>query len=191
MYAFLQEVLGGSSFLMPFILRMSTMIPVPKRIADEVKRRGFSLEELVIEALTRAANLDPQLPIEHRLELAEKYSSEAEEYEKKGDAIQASEKLYKVAEECIKALSEIFKPSALKEVEIRGKWETWLLGRAAAELSRELKEELVHLAWSKAYEIHVWCFHEGKYRMEHVEVAAPYIKKLLEYTKAITERKSR
>ncbi len=44
-----------------------------------------------------------------RLELADRYLKEAKECVSKGDSIWASEKLYKVAEECIKALAMEFR----------------------------------------------------------------------------------
>jgi Archaeal PaREP1/PaREP8 family. len=66
---------------------------------------GIDIEDLIITAMSRK---DPQEGIKLRLTLARKYASEAEEYLKKGDSVQASEKVYKVAEEVIKALSEKF-----------------------------------------------------------------------------------
>ena len=63
---------------------------------------GINVEDVLI------SKNDPKEEIKLRLDLAKKYMKECEEYLKKGDAIQASEKAYKVAEELIKALSEKF-----------------------------------------------------------------------------------
>jgi len=41
-----------------------------------------------------------------RIEFIRNLLIEAEEYLARGDAVQSSEKLYKAAEECVKALSE-------------------------------------------------------------------------------------
>jgi hypothetical protein len=65
-----------------------------------------------------------------------------------------------------------------------------LLGQAATDLSKILKEERISYAWSKAYEIHVWGFHEAKYRVEDVESAIPIIEWLINYTKGLLTRTS-
>ena len=122
---------------------------------------------------------------EARLRLAEKMLEEAEEYIRKGDVVQASEKLYKVVEECIKALAEVLQIPTLEEAKRRGKWETWLLGEASREIAEKLSEDKVRLAWKDAYDIHVWGFHEAKYDIEDVKATLPLAKWLLEYTKKI------
>nr|WP_245521939.1 PaREP1 family protein [Pyrobaculum neutrophilum] len=63
--------------------------------------------------------------------MAERFLAEAEQYVERGDAVQASEKLYKAVEECVEALAEALGVEALGEVRRRGRWDTWLLGRAA------------------------------------------------------------
>jgi len=55
-----------------------------------------------------------------RLELIKLLLIEADDFLMKGDAVQSSEKLYKAAEECIKALSENFEE--VKAAEEKGKW---------------------------------------------------------------------
>ncbi len=62
----------------------------------------MDIEDLVMYALMNAMKLDPGELAKARLELAGKYLSEAKEYIDRGDAVQASEKLYKAVEECIK-----------------------------------------------------------------------------------------
>jgi len=59
-----------------------------------------------VDLIASALELDPKAVVEARLELAEKYLGEAEERIVKGDAVQASEKLCKVVEECVKALAQ-------------------------------------------------------------------------------------
>ena len=68
---------------------------------------------------------------------------------------------------------------ALKE----GRWFTYLLGKAARTLSVRLSEPRVEMAWSIAYELHIWGFHEGRYGVEYVKVDLPHIEWLINYTK--------
>ncbi|ABL78767.1 PaREP1 family protein [Thermofilum pendens] len=171
---------------------MEKTVVIPRRLVEEVEKRGLSVESLVVDALSKALDLDPEVVAEARLELAAKFMEEADEYLGKGDPVQASEKLYKVAEECIKALAEGFNAPTLEKVRERGRWDTWLLGMAATDLSRILGDERVHLAWSKAYEIHVWGFHEAKYRVEDVAAARPVVKWLLDFAgEALRKARSR
>jgi len=57
---------------------------------------GISVEDVLISLISKN---DPKEEIRLRLDLAKKYMKECEDYLKKGDAVQASEKAYKVAEE--------------------------------------------------------------------------------------------
>ncbi len=165
-------------------------MPIPRKLFYEACRRGVDVQEAVLSCLAKILRLDPDEVARARLVLAEKMLSEAREYITKGDVVQASEKLCKAVEECIKALAERLRVSQPEEVEKRGRWDTWLLGRAATDLSRKLNEERVSLAWSKAYEINVWGFHEAKYRIEDVEIALPLAEWLLSYAKQVIEEGS-
>ena len=165
---------------------MSSAI-IPKRIVEEIEKRGLDIEELLYRALKELLSLDPGEIARARVEIAEKSLEEARGFMAKGDVVQASEKLYKAVEECIKALAEAVDVPQLETARRRGKWETWLLGQAATDLSKKLGEERILYAWSRAYEIHVWGFHEVKYRVEDVEAALPVIEWLLNYTKKFIE----
>lgn len=134
--------------------------------------------------------MDPREVAEARLELAEKMLREAEEYIKKRDVVQASEKLYKAVEECIKALAEALQVRVLEEVRKRGKWETWLLGKASRELAERLGEDRVRLAWKDAYDIHVWGFHEAKYDVEDVKASLPLARWLLGYARRVLKQQA-
>ena len=90
--------------------------------------------------------------IEAHLELADRYLKEAKECVSKGDSVRASEKLYKVAEECIKALTMKFRIPEANEAYREGRWYTRLLSRAAKVLSSKLDEPLINIAWSIAYD---------------------------------------
>jgi len=163
---------------------------LPKKVVEKLEEKGFDVGEFVIRALAEVAGLDPEETVSVRVELAEKSLEEAKEFIAKRDVIRASEKLYKAVEECIKALSEKFRLPQLDIIKERGRWDTRLLGQAATDLSKILKEERISYAWSKAYEIHVWGFHEAKYRVEDVESAIPIIEWLVNYAKGLLTRTS-
>lgn len=108
---------------------------------------------------------------------------EANEYIKKGNASQASEKIYKVVEECIKFLSEKNNIPEYEEAKKEGRWWAHLLGRAASKLTKKLNENKINETWSIAYNLHVWGFHENKYGIEDVEPGLPYAKWFFDYIK--------
>ena len=146
------------------------------------------MDELILNTLANVLNLNPHEVVDARLEIAEKSLKEAKEYLNKKDVVQASEKLYKAVEECIKALAETFNAPQLEEVKRRGRWTAWLLGMASTDLSKALKEERVRQAWAMAYDIHVWGFHEAKYRVEDIEAVLPLAIWLLNFTKQTIEK---
>jgi len=159
-----------------------------KRLADLIRERGLDPEAYVIDALIEKLSLDPGEEVAVRIELAEHFLEEARKYIEAGDAVQASEKLYKVAEECIKALAQRYRVPELGEVAKRGKWDTWILGRAAARLAAQLGEERIRAAWLYAYDLHLWGFREAKYGIDMVEQTLPHIEWLLQYAKkALTQ----
>ncbi|MEM3546173.1 MAG: PaREP1 family protein [Candidatus Bathyarchaeia archaeon] len=168
---------------------MVEIVYLPRRAAEEAKRRGIDIGDLILKVLAQELKLDPEEVSEARLELASRFFEEANAYLEKGDAVQASEKLYKVVEECIKVLAEAFNIPQVEEVEGRGKWDTWLLGMASTDLSKTLKEDRIRLAWKDAYDIHIWGFHEAKYRVEDVKAALPLTEWLLNFTKQTMIRK--
>uniref|UniRef100_A0A7C1GAM1 Superfamily I DNA and RNA helicase and helicaseubunit n=1 Tax=Thermofilum adornatum TaxID=1365176 RepID=A0A7C1GAM1_9CREN len=114
-----------------------------------------------------------------RFELVSRLLVEAEEYLARGDAVQFSEKLYKVAEECVKALSERLGLPEAKEAEVKGGWTVALLERAVRRLAGELGVD-VQLGWDAAGHLHVWGFHEAKLEVEDVEARIPLVKRLVE-----------
>lgn len=166
-------------------------IPVPKKLVEEARKRGLDVEELVLQTLVKILGVDPRDVQIARLELAKKMLKEGEEHLIRGDAVQASEKIYKAVEECIKALAEKYRVKVLDEVMRRGKWETWLLGKAARELGEKLGEDRIRLVWKDAYDIHVWGFHERKYDVEDVKPILPLAKWLLEYAEKLLTGKNR
>ena len=126
-------------------------------LIKKARERG-DVEDLIISALSRE---DPREGIRLRLALAERFMNEAEEYLRKGDAVQASEKAYKAAEEVVKALAEKFNLPEHQQAAREGRWYAYLLGKASNSLANKLGS-WVSDGWSNAYFLHVWGFHEAK-----------------------------
>ncbi|NPB01057.1 MAG: superfamily I DNA and RNA helicase and helicaseubunit [Crenarchaeota archaeon] len=164
---------------------MSIIIYVPRSLYEKAREKGIDVQDLVISILREKLGLDPRDVAEAHVELAERYLEEAKQYLEKGDPVQASEKLYKVVEECIKALAESLDvPEAGKAREF-GRWFAWLLDKAARRISKILNEEKIFATWTRAYDLHVWGFHEAKLDIEDVRLDLPYVEWLLEYTRKI------
>jgi len=163
------------------------VVYIPKRIAEEAARRGLDINELVLNAVIGELKLDPSEVPRVRVERAERFLEEAKTHLEKGDPIQASEKLYKVAEECVKALAEAFNPPELEETHKRGRWTAYLLGSASRSLAKKLNEPRVEYIWAVAYDIHVWGFHEAKYDVEKIKGDVTHVEWLLNYTKKLIE----
>jgi len=123
--------------------------------ADIAKRIRGDLESHVLEAVIRSLNLDPREELSARISAARHFLEEAGEYLRRGDAVQAGEKLYKAAEECIKALSQVLEIEEYKRAREEGGWWTRLLNKAAERLSQLLREEKILDAWTHAYYLHV------------------------------------
>ena len=110
-----------------------------------------------------------------------KFVQESKEYIAKGDAIQASEKLYKAVEECIKTLAQRYKLPEYEKAEEDGRWRSYLLAQAAGRLADNLKEKEIKDVWARAFNIHVWGFHEGKLDVEYIKQDIPYVEWLVSY----------
>lgn len=119
------------------------------------------------------------MAISKRIEIIKNLFAEAEEYLTKGDAIQSSEKVYKAAEECIKALSEHYNLPEVKEAEEKERWTVTLLEKAVRKLSDKISID-VQIGWDAANYLHVFGFHEAKLEVENVKARIPLIKRLIE-----------
>jgi len=163
------------------------IVRIPRRLAEEVREKGLDLETLVVDATIERLKMDPKDEIVARIEAAENFLEEAKKYVEKGDPIQASEKLYKVAEECIKALAIRFRVQELEEAKREGRWWTKLLARASAKLSLLVNDPMVLHGWSTAYNLHVWGFHEASLDTDSVKASMPTIEELLAKTKKLIQ----
>jgi hypothetical protein len=154
---------------------------IPEKLVKEIEKRGLSIVDLVVSTLGK--DVDPKAIIGARIELAEKSLAEAKEYLEKGDAVQASEKMYKAVEECIKVLTQHYNTPEYQVTVKEGRWWTQLLGKAARGLSRMLSEPKITDAWARAYDDHIWGFHEAKYGVEDVRDDVELVNWLLNYVK--------
>ncbi len=119
-----------------------------------------------------------------RVKLIENLFSEAVTYVEKGDAIQSSEKLYKAAEESIKALAKQFDLEEFKASEEEGRWTAMLFEKAVGKLVERLGMD-VEQAWDSANYLHIWGFHETRLDAEDVKRRIPVIRRLVELTKKV------
>ncbi|WP_243674734.1 PaREP1 family protein [Vulcanisaeta distributa] len=126
---------------------------IPRELIKAAEERGIDITDLIINAISKN---DPSIGgVKLRLQLAEKYLNEAKDYVSKGDAVQASEKLYKAAEECVKALAEKFDTPEHQQAIKEGRWYTYQLGSVAGRLAEQLGDWVLN-GWSSAYFLHVW-----------------------------------
>ncbi|MCC6024667.1 MAG: PaREP1 family protein [Thaumarchaeota archaeon] len=151
---------------------------IPERLVVEARRRGFDVESLVVELLTRALNLDPQATCEVHLELSHRYLGEGRALVYK-DPVQASEKLYKAAEEAVKALAIFYNlQDVLSGVEGKGRWTVSYLEKAVEAISEKLGGWFLQ-SWDNAWALHVWGFHEAKLDSKAVEIRLPYVERMV------------
>lgn len=79
----------------------SLTLSVPREIIEKAERKGVDLESLILEVLIEKLDLNPDDASKIHISRAKKFLDEGKELISK-DSVQASEKLYKAAEECVK-----------------------------------------------------------------------------------------
>jgi hypothetical protein len=126
-----------------------------------------------------------ELDVERHASLALRYLEESKDLVDK-DPVQASERLYKAAEETVKALVIRFGlGEVLKRVSERGRWTVTELEKAVSRISESLGEWF-DAAWDAANYLHVWGFHEAKLDVEDVKKRLPRIERaVLEVLKIV------
>ncbi len=92
---------------------------------------------------------------------------EALDYIRKGDPVQASEKLYKVAEDAIKILAQTNRLPEWEKAQKEDNWWTKLLDRAAERL-RTIYGEEVGEAWTIAYRFRMEGCHEESLTVDEI-----------------------
>ena len=141
------------------------------------------MESFVVEAVESLLGLDPGEEPEARLAVAEHMLRRAGGELEKGDPVQAGEKLYKAAGECVKVLACLEGLEECSRARREGGWWTRLLARAARRLARMLGEPLILDAWSQGYDLHVHGFHEHALSVEDVAETVPVVERLVAYTR--------
>jgi hypothetical protein len=126
--------------------------------------------------------LDPE--IKKHLDLAVSFLEEGKSFVEK-NTVQASEKLYKAAEESVKLLALYLGISdVLAQVRQRNRWTVTDLEKAVEAISQKLGDWFM-ASWDTAWALHVWGFHEAKFDSEAVKIRLPYIEKIVEEAKKI------
>jgi hypothetical protein len=163
-------------------------ISIPRRLFDEIVKKGIDIESYIIDLLTKMFNLDPIVSVESHLELSMKYLDEGRSLIDK-DPIQASEKLYKAAEEVVKALTIYFNLSdIIEKVNERKRWTVTELDKASRMISEKLGKWF-RSSWDTAWALHVWGFHEAKLDSESVRDRLPDIEKMVMEAQKVVKRK--
>jgi hypothetical protein len=114
----------------------------------------------------------------------EKYLEEGMKYLERNDPVQASEKLYKAAEEAVKVLARRFSLPQYKEAEGKGRWTTILLFSAVRDLSEKVNPQIANW-WHAAWFLHVEGFHEARLSVEEVKFRVKFIEELAKFAKGL------
>jgi hypothetical protein len=122
-----------------------------------------------------------------RVELAERFLAEGRELIDK-DPVQASEKLYKAAEEAVKALAIALNLEEARKAVESGGWWSKLLEKAAQGIAKALGVKEFILWWDAAYKLHVDGFHEAKLSSEDVKDRYGYIEEMVNQAKRILKK---
>lgn len=163
-------------------------VRLPEKLVKAIRSRGLDPEAFVLEDVGERLDLDPAEEMWTRLEVAEYMLRRGREELARGDPVQASEKLYKAVEECIKILACLEELNVCRRAREEGGWWTKLLAQAASRLTRKLGEKLVLEAWVNAYDLHVHGFHQHAYTVEDVESRVEVVERLVTYTRTRLER---
>jgi uncharacterized protein (UPF0332 family) len=138
-----------------------------------------SEEEIVIEALSKMLDeaLDPNDMAEFHLGLSEKYLDEAEEFLRKGDYVQASEKAWGATSQFVKALA------ARRGREVRSHRE---LHEFVAKISEELEDREIGRLWRSSTSLHQ-NFYENWFTENQVAEGVEDVKKFVEKLKQLAK----
>lgn len=168
-------------------MSVEVRIRLPGVAARRLRDLGVDVESMILDLIIREIKLDPREEAEARVELATWFLEEGRSLIDK-NPVQASEKLYKAAEECVKALATHFKlEDILEKVRERGRWTVRELARAVEAISDKVGDWFVQ-CWDSAWALHVWGFHEAKLDSEAVKRRLPCIERIVEETKKVKQR---
>ena len=120
------------------------------------------------------------------LQMAELCVERAKSYLEARDPMQASEKLYKATEESIRYLAEYYDLEQYKKAKSEKQWWSKLLAKASKELVRRTGRTDIDDAFTKAYNLHVFGFHENMYTVDDVKSVVPFVEKLVQYVREVS-----
>ncbi|WP_428480583.1 PaREP1 family protein [Pyrobaculum arsenaticum] len=112
------------------------------------------------------------------LELAKRFLAEGVALAE-GDPVRASERLYKAAEEAVKALAVALGLEEAQKAEEQGRWIAALLFTAVDKIARKTVRDF-KLWWKSAWFLHVEGFHEARLTPEQVKDDVEYVKNIVD-----------
>jgi hypothetical protein len=118
------------------------------------------------------------------VEVAERFLAEGRELIDK-DPVQASEKLYKAAEEVVKTLALALNLPEARRATESGGWWSKLLEKAAQGVARTLGIKEFILWWDTAFRLHVDGFHEARLSSEDVRERYEYIEEMVNLARKV------
>jgi len=121
------------------------------------------------------------------LERAERFLTEGRGLINK-DPVQASEKLYKAAEEAVKAIAVALDLDEARKALERGRWMLSLLDDAVYAISERLGVKELMDWWDSAYRLHVDGFHEARLRSIDVAKRLGHVEALVSLAKMVVEK---
>jgi hypothetical protein len=121
--------------------------------------------------------------VEH-LDLALRYLEEGRNLADK-DPVQASEKLYKAAEEAVKAMALALNLDEARKAVEQGRWSSTLLFDAIDDIAIKLNIKELPLWWRATWVLHVEGFHEARLSGTRVKKDYKYIEEIVEVAKKV------
>jgi len=153
-------------------------IRLPRVVERYLSKLGVDPEHYLLDVLISKLPLDPEEELEVHIELARRFLNEGLRLVER-DPVQASEKLYKAAEEAVKALIIRHKLTDIVErVRERGRWRYEDFFEGISRL-RKIYGDDVRRWWGTAWELHVWGFHEAKASRQYLEERIEDVRKLV------------
>jgi Archaeal PaREP1/PaREP8 family. len=123
------------------------------------------------------------------LNLALKYLEEGKTLSDK-DPIQASEKLYKAAEEALKAMALVLGLDEARKAVEQGRWSSTLLFDTIDSIAIKLGVNELPLWWRAAWFLHVEGFHEAKLSVERIKKDSKYVNAIVDLAKKVLQGKN-
>lgn len=120
------------------------------------------------------------------LELAERFLAEGRGLIDR-DPVQASEKLYKAAEEAVKALATALNLDEAEKALEKGRWTVSLLNDTVYTISEKLGVKELIDWWDAAWFLHVEGFHEARLRSVDVAKRLGHVEALVNLAKRVVQ----